>query len=1067
MKSIFTQMETEVASCSVDKKYFEIEKKELSLDNDHLLEHIIYQDVMNTIMHANDHSDNVLPAKNNSLEHDNSTLELLKHENDRLMELLISQNLTELDKKNDMIEKAVYNELSKRCSRLENRYLQPLPPLVKHNRDAHVNYLKHTKENADTLCEIIKQARELRPLDSDLNSACKFVTRIQELLVYVNDTCPSSKPVRVTSSSKASGLKPRSNTQKDRITQTSSSNKKKNKVEDQPRIGKSSLNNVNRVSKIVSTENVKHSVLSVNFEFICATCHECMFDAIHDLCVSDYLNDVNARDKSKSVKSRSAKSKKKKMWKPTGKVYTNVGYSWKTTGRIFTIDGNTCPLTRIISTKVVSPRKSNSTTIVKQTQQSSNKSGKLKEITNVGSSSKSKTIGRTNRTLLGNVTISWVYYVEGLGHNLFSVGQFFYSDLEVAFRKHTCYVRNLNGADLLSGSRDTNLYTIYLDDMLKSSLICLLSKASKTKSWSTKAEIQERSLCLACSLGKSKKSSHKPKDDDTNQEKLYLLHMDLCGPMCVESINGKKYILVIVDDYSRFTWVKFLISKDEAPEVIIKCLKQIQVHMNATVHNIRTDNRTEFVNQTLKDYYENVRISHQTSVTRTPQQNGIVKRQNRTLVEAARTMLIFSKALLYLWEEVVSTACYTQNCSLICLRYNKTPYKLMHEKKPDLSFLHVFGSLCYPTNDSKDLGKLKPKADICIFVGYALAKKAFRIYNKRTRLILETIHVKFDELSAMASEQFSSGLAFHDILFQPMFDEFSNPPPSVVSPVPAAVTRRPADLTGSPVSTSLELDAPSARTLSTQEQEHSLIISQGVEESLKTPHFHDDQLLETLYEDSTIMHLLYPVWSHQSSPDMRTRSRKLLPNQSTTSQALHNYKIYTIGFTHNPNHTITQDNYNRDLILRRREERSLNNNSFLGEYECSSLALDRDERRDEKKRLDHLKQDQTMLVIKRFSERKKVFRERKKTGKIRAKRRDDFGVEVDVRVLEEEVVPKVDDVSLVDRVFDGAFGGEEEKDVVMVESVVVTSSSLEMLTNSCLGGIMVSLIFLEGLEEEA
>ncbi|GJQ96976.1 hypothetical protein Tco_0008115 [Tanacetum coccineum] len=125
------------------------------------------------------------------------------------------------------------------------------------------------------------------------------------------------------------------------------------------------------------------------------------------------------------------------------------------------------------------------------------------------------------------------------------------------------------------------------------------------------------------------------------------------------------------------------------------------------------------------------------------------------------------------------------------------------------------------------------------------------------------------------------------------------------------------------------------------------------------------------------------------------------------------------------------------------------------------------ERRDEKKRLDHLKQDQTMLVIKRFSERKKVIIERKKTGKIRAKRRDDFRVEVDVRVLEEEVVPKIDDVSLVDGVFNGAFGGEGEKDVVMGEGVVVTSSSLEMLRNSCLGGIMVSLIFLEGLEEEA
>ncbi|GKB47579.1 hypothetical protein Tco_0898332 [Tanacetum coccineum] len=155
-------------------------------------------------------------------------------------------------------------------------------------------------------------------------------------------------------------------------------------------------------------------------------------------------------------------------------------------------------------------------------------------------------------------------------------------------------------------------------------------------------------------------------------------------------------------------------------------------------------------------------------------------------------------------------------------------------------------------------------------------------------------------------------------------------------------------------------------------------------------------------------------------------------NQSTTSQVIHNHKIYTIGFIHYPIYTTIQDIQDRDLVLRRKKEKLLDyNSSFLDEYECSSLALDKEERRDEKKRLDHLKQDQTMLVIKRFSKRKKVFKERKKTGKIHAKRKDDFGVEVDVRVLEEEVVPKVDDVSLVDGVFDGAFGGDGEEDVVM------------------------------------
>ncbi|GJS68659.1 retrovirus-related pol polyprotein from transposon TNT 1-94 [Tanacetum coccineum] len=225
---------------------------------------------------------------------------------------------------------------------------------------------------------------------------------------------------------------------------------------------------------------------------------------------------------------------------------------------------------------------------------------------------------------LRNVTISRVYYVEGLGHNLFSAGQFCDSDLEVAFRKHTCFVRNLEVDDLLSGSQETNLYTLLIGDMMASSPICLLFKASKTKSWLwhkrlshlnfdainhlaknglvlglPKFKFEKDHMCSACAMGKSKKQIHKPKSKDTNQEKLYLLHMDLCGPMHVGSVNGKKYILVIVDEYSRFIGVKFLASKDEAPDFIIKFLKMIQVRLNATVRNIRTYNGTEFVNQTL------------------------------------------------------------------------------------------------------------------------------------------------------------------------------------------------------------------------------------------------------------------------------------------------------------------------------------------------------------------------------------------------------------------------------------------------------------------------------------
>ncbi|GKB69095.1 retrovirus-related pol polyprotein from transposon TNT 1-94 [Tanacetum coccineum] len=480
--------------------------------------------------------------------------------------------------------------------------------------------------------------------------------------------------IRVSSSTEASRSKPRSNTRKDRISQNSSSNKKINKVEAHPRIAKSSLNNMNRVSKIACNENVKHSVLNANSELVM-------------LPVMNYME------------SRFAQSKKKQMWKPIGKVYTKVGYIWKPTVWTFTIVENMIPLTWIISTNVVPPRKSISTTPVIQivlwyldSGCSKHMTGQRSQLINFVSKFLGTVRFRNDQIAkimgygdyqLGNVTISRVYYVEGLEHTFFSV----------------------DGDDLLSGSRDINLYNISLDDMLKSSL----------------------------------------------------LHMDLCGPMHVESINGKTYILVIVDDYSRFTWVKFLRSKDEAPEA-----------------------------------------------------------------------------------EVVNTACYTQNRSLIRFRYKKTPYELICDKKPDLSYLYVFGSLCYPTNDNEDLGKLK-----------AMASKQFSSGFTHQLMTLGSLGSGLVPNPIPQQPYVPPTKNDWDILFQPMFDEFFNPPLSVVSPFPIAASPRPVDTTGSTVSTSIDKDAPSTSNPSTQEQEQSLIIFQGVEESPKTPHFHDDLLHETLHEDST------------------------------------------------------------------------------------------------------------------------------------------------------------------------------------------------------------------------
>nr|GEZ11490.1 integrase, catalytic region, zinc finger, CCHC-type, peptidase aspartic, catalytic [Tanacetum cinerariifolium] len=173
-------------------------------------------------------------------------------------------------------------------------------------------------------------------------------------------------------------------------------------------------------------------------------------------------------------------------------------------------------------------------------------------------------------------------------------------------------------------------------------------------------------------------------------------------------------------------------SKDEAAEEIKNFVKNNQVTLNATVRFVRTDNGTEFVKKTLTDFFKSVGITHQTSVPRTPQQNGVVERRNRTLMEAARTMLIFAKALLFLWAKAIATMCYTLNRSLVHTLHGKTYYELLKGKKPNVSYFNVFGSLCYPTNDYDDVGKLKVKADIGIFVGYTPTKKAYRIYNKRT-----------------------------------------------------------------------------------------------------------------------------------------------------------------------------------------------------------------------------------------------------------------------------------------------------------------------------------------------
>ncbi|GKB94032.1 retrovirus-related pol polyprotein from transposon TNT 1-94, partial [Tanacetum coccineum] len=351
---------------------------------------------------------------------------------------------------------------------------------------------------------------------------------------------------------------------------------------------------------------VKHPVKGA--QALCSVCNECLFDANHAMCLIDHVNSMNVHDKSTSKK-----NKKRKEWKPTGKVYNYVGYKWKPTERTFTLIGNACPLTRITATNKVPlrvpiplevvahkhvvtrvytrrPKVPKSVPISKPKvvqivlwyldsgcskhmtgdhSQLTNFVHKFLDIVKFGNNQVAKIMGYGDYQIR-NVTISRVYYVEGLGHNLFSIGQFYDSDLE----------------DL--DSQGTNLCYPSIGDMMVSSPICLLSKATKTKSWLWHRRMSHLNFGALNHLARNGLVRGLPR---LKFEKDNF-------------VNEKKYILVIVDDYSRFTWVKFLASKDEAPGFIIKFLKMIQVRLNAAVRNIRTVNETEFVNQTLQYYYE-------------------------------------------------------------------------------------------------------------------------------------------------------------------------------------------------------------------------------------------------------------------------------------------------------------------------------------------------------------------------------------------------------------------------------------------------------------------------------
>ncbi|GJR28314.1 putative ribonuclease H-like domain-containing protein [Tanacetum coccineum] len=319
--------------------------------------------------------------------------------------------------------------------------------------------------------------------------------------------------------------------------------------------------------------------------------------------------------------------------------------------------------------------------------------------------------------------------------------------------------------------RKNNMYSVDLKNIVpKRGLTCLFAKATfdESKLWhrrlghlnfKTMNKLVKGNLvrglpsklfendqtCVACQKGKQHRASCKSKTENSISLPLHLLHMDLFGPTFVKSLMKKMYCLVVTDDYSRFTWVFFLATKDETSGILKSFITGIENLVDHKVKVIRCDNGTEFKNREMNQFCEMKGILRQFSVARTPQQNGVAERRNRTLIEAARTMLADSKLPTTFWAEAVNTACYVQNRVLVVKPHNKTPYELFHGRTPTLSFMRPFGCPVTILNTIDHLGKFDGKADEGFFVGYSLNSKAFRVFNSRTRIVEENLHIRFSE----------------------------------------------------------------------------------------------------------------------------------------------------------------------------------------------------------------------------------------------------------------------------------------------------------------------------------
>ena len=397
-----------------------------------------------------------------------------------------------------------------------------------------------------------------------------------------------------------------------------------------------------------------------------------------------------------------------------------------------------------------------------------------------GDGSQAKIIGCGRVNTPGLPNLKCVYLVEGLEVSLISVSQLVDEFDGVLFSRTMFIVYDGMGKSVMGGTRSKdNCYCVSANEEF-SSQVCFRSMAKENSLdlWhrrmchlnhrdliklSKKGSVRglpelsgtPTGMCEGCRQGKQTRSPHTVLNSNSTTHVLELLHMDLVGPIQTESLGGFTYILVCFDDYSRFTWIKHLKSKSETFISFRKLCKKIttaKASDNVRVVRIRTDHGTEFENSSFERFCDKYGIHHEFSAPISPQQNGVVERKNRVLVELSRSMINNADLPHTFWGEAVQTACYTLNRVVFRPGSHKTPHEIWNGKKPNIAHLKVFGSPCFIYKDRDYLEKFDAKSDKGIFLGYSTTSRAYRVYNKRTCTVMETVNVAINEVPLVPND---------------------------------------------------------------------------------------------------------------------------------------------------------------------------------------------------------------------------------------------------------------------------------------------------------------------------